>query len=61
LYQPFLLIAEKRTAPAPNLQLLQMAKVSHENLTLKSIFFEKFSKTKNILRLQMTGKKFSTR
>jgi hypothetical protein len=37
LYKPFLLIAEKKSALAPNLQLLQLAKVSHVNLTLKSI------------------------
>jgi hypothetical protein len=30
----YLLIAEKR-ALAPNLRLLELAKVSHENLTLK--------------------------
>jgi hypothetical protein len=45
LYQPFLLIAEKKSALAPDLQLLQLTKVSHENLTLKSIFFWKNLKT----------------
>jgi hypothetical protein len=45
-YQPFSLIAEKRSALAPDLQLLQLAKVSHENLTLKSFFFN-FKNEKN--------------
>jgi hypothetical protein len=31
----------KKNALAPDLQLFQLAKVSHENLTLKSIFFKK--------------------
>jgi hypothetical protein len=61
LYKPFLLIAEKKSALTPNLQLLQLAKVSHVNLTLKSFFFEKISKTKKIPGLKMTRKKFSTR
>jgi hypothetical protein len=41
------LIAEKRSALAPDLQLSQLAKVSHENLTLKSIFYKKLKKRKN--------------
>jgi hypothetical protein len=36
----------KKSALAPDLQLLQLAKVSRENLTLKSIFFENILKTK---------------
>jgi hypothetical protein len=46
---------------ALQVELLQLAKVSHENLTLKSIFFEKIYKTKKILSLKMPRKKFSTR
>jgi hypothetical protein len=34
-------LIEKLEIEAPDLQLLQLAKVSHENLTLKSFFFEK--------------------
>jgi hypothetical protein len=41
------MIAGKRTAAAPNLQILQLAKVSHESLTLKSFFSKKFKKRKN--------------
>jgi hypothetical protein len=47
---------QKKSALAPYLQLLQLAKVSHKNLTLKLFFFEKISKTKKILGLQMTRK-----
>jgi hypothetical protein len=36
----------KKNALAPNLQLLQLDKVSHENLTLKSFFLKKFQKRK---------------
>jgi hypothetical protein len=50
LYQLFLLIAEKTSAPAPNLQLLQLAKVGHENLTLKSFFLKKFQKQSLVLK-----------
>jgi hypothetical protein len=50
------LIAEKTSAPDPNLQLLQPAKVGHENLTLKHFHFGKISKTKKILCLKMTRK-----
>jgi hypothetical protein len=34
LFKLFLLIADKKSALAPNLQLLQLAKVNHVNLTL---------------------------
>ena len=47
---------KKKDALAPNLQLLQLAKVNHENLTLKSILFEKISETKKIRDLKMTKK-----
>jgi hypothetical protein len=38
LYKPFIFIAEVKSVLAHNLQLLQLDKVSHVNLTLKLFF-----------------------